>query len=159
MSFNHFRFSQLPAEPDKAWLPRQVRRLSISNVVCSFKRPAAAWRKKGAVPSLCSALRSVVLFRMALLWLFPVIILRLLWYEERKHILLCDIIQAHHFRYDSPVRSLIRTEHSDCTRDLLSLVTFLHRFAHIDTPGSTSYSRFSFIAAFRKLAVSTQILL
>ena len=35
--------------------PVRIRRLSITNVICSFKRLAAAGRKKGAV-SLCSAL-------------------------------------------------------------------------------------------------------
>ena len=49
-------------EPDRVYYPRQIRRLSATNVVFSFKRPAR--RKKGAV-SPCSALRSVFLFRMA----------------------------------------------------------------------------------------------
>ena len=37
--------------------PDSIRRLSITNVIFNFKRPASARRKKGAVsPLLCSAL-------------------------------------------------------------------------------------------------------
>ena len=74
------RFFYYSTEPDRVYLPRPIRRLSITNVVFSFKRLASERRKKSAgsllcsallcsallcSALLCSALRSVVLFRMA----------------------------------------------------------------------------------------------
>ena len=59
MTSTSFLFSYYPRTSQ--YYPQQIRRLSITNTVFGFKRPAAARRKKSAV-SPCDAMRTHALF-------------------------------------------------------------------------------------------------
>ncbi|MBR3517671.1 MAG: hypothetical protein IKO10_15325, partial [Lachnospiraceae bacterium] len=61
------------------------------------------------------------------------IILRLLWCEKIKHILSGDIVKFHHLRNDIFIRRTIKPLSFYRFCNFFSLITFLHRFTHIDT--------------------------